>query len=517
VAKPRDTRRRDAIPAEDSRVAATESGAGSTLEGPDDPQLTKRARVSGAVGRIFKTALLLLVIAAVVASTTLLDRSDQVFLLKVFLVVFLSVLPGWLFLLFISVKGTGLYDEYVLNLYRLRIDSLENLPKPPPSSSYWTNWHQATKHLSDRDAARNIYLKKFEAAYGRGAVPESRRRRQRDDNLPDPKHARQARLIQRIGVDAFSPIILLTALFAVGWTIFVQPELARDISVFVSLPLSGLPDLPEDVLRLGFLGSYAFVTQSLVRRYFQMDLRNHAYVSAIARVILVAALILAIHPIWALIGAPEELELAFAFLLGFFPEMGFRLLRKRVSSIVRSEETPEERYPLQQLDGLTIWGQARLMEEGIEDMQNLTTANLVDLMLYTRMPIARLVDWIDQGFLYLRVPAHDSKGKCDRPKLRGVGIRSATDLLDAYEAGTKHDSEFLAALKRMLNTDNQGHDDGGPSAIEGLRRALEGEVNLWHVRKWKSHTWLESPSTSGNGRDSSTEEEVRESLTTPAK
>jgi hypothetical protein len=28
--------------------------------------------------------------------------------------------------------------------------------------------------------------------------------------------------------------------------------------------------------------------------------------------------------------------------------------------------------------------------------------------------------------------------------------------------------------------------------MEGLRRTLEGEVNLWHVRRWKEHTWLTS-------------------------
>src|SRR6266511_2300103 len=50
------------------------------------------------------------------------------------------LLPGWLYLQFIAVKGTGLYDEYVLNLYRLRIDDVANLPKPPPGSRYWAWW-----------------------------------------------------------------------------------------------------------------------------------------------------------------------------------------------------------------------------------------------------------------------------------------------------------------------------------------------------------------------------------------
>ena len=56
-------------------------------------------------------------------------------------------------------------------------------------------------------------------------------------------------------------------------------------------------------------------------------------------------------------------------------------------------------YPLDQLDGFNLWYEARLTEEGVEDMQNLTTMNLVDVILHTRVPAGRLVDWIDQAFL----------------------------------------------------------------------------------------------------------------------
>ena len=469
------------------------NGSSSRGDDADENQLTKRQRLNRSLSRTFRLLLLILVIALAIVSTTMLDRADQIFLLKIFMVVFLSVLPGWLFLQFISVKGTGLYDEYVLNLYRLRIDETANLPKPPPGSSYWREWDAAVpRNIGDYAVARNIYLKKFEAAYGRGTVPESRRKRRRDDNLHGGKHQK---LTERIGADAFSPIVLGTALFTVGWTVVVQPDLARDLNIFVSLPLSGLPDLPQEALRFGFLGAYTFVLQNLVRRYFQMDLRNHAYVSAIARVILVGALIVAIHPVWALTGVAEEVELAFAFFLGFFPEMGFRLLRQRLLSFTQRGETLDERYPLRDLDGLNVWCQARLMEEGIEDMQNLTTANLVDLMLYTRMPIARIVDWIDQAFLYLRVSDNDGEEESDRAKLRHLGIRTATDLIDSCEAGRRHDQGFYDPFLRVLNKDPEE-----PSAIEGLRRALEGEVNLWHIREWKKHKWLKARRVPANGK-----------------
>jgi len=155
-----------------------------------------------------------------------------------------------------------------------------------------------------------------------------------------------------------------------------------------------------------------------------------------ARVILVSALITAVHPLWTMQGVPEQTELAFAFLIGFFPELGLRALRQGLAGVMRTLPIgTDERFPLRQLDGVTIWVQARFLEEGIEDMQNLATANLVDLMLHTRMPISRLVDWIDRAFLYLRVG--NSNGRSakidqgvtgesgDRKLLRRYGIRAA--------------------------------------------------------------------------------------------
>jgi hypothetical protein len=113
---------------------------------------------------------------------------------------------------------------------------------------------------------------------------------------------------------------------------------------------------------------------------------------------------------------------------------------------------------------LSIWYEVRLVEESIEDMQNLATANFVDVMLHTRVPVGRLVDWVDQAYLYLhldrvergiaetrrarRNPAAGPSvsqrlvggsvqpgsrgGTRTRTVLRQVGIRTATDLIKAF-------------------------------------------------------------------------------------
>lgn len=197
-----------------------------------------------------KLFLLVAVIVTALLLTTLLNRPSQVVWLKVFLVFFLSLLSGWLCLRFLAVKVVGLYDEYVLNLYRLKIDRMSNLPKPPPGSLDYGIWSSRVDHSV---VPRNIYLKKFEAVYGTSGVPKSRRFM---DNEDDSRYSSKPRSPERIQGDAFSPVVMMTTLLCVVWMGFLQPELYLGWDVPGNVSLSGLPRMPEDALRYGFLGSY---------------------------------------------------------------------------------------------------------------------------------------------------------------------------------------------------------------------------------------------------------------------
>lgn len=435
------------------------------------------------LSRALKLGLLVLVIAAVLVATAFLDRSSQVSLLKVFLVLFLSLIPGWLYLQFIEVKGRDLYDEFVLNLYRLRIDEPANLPKPPPGTPQWDEWQGAIP--PDVDPGVNIYLRKFEAVYGQSAIPAPRRLRDRDG---DGRFEVEGQgIAERIRVDAFFPIVLLTVLLCAGWSSVMVPELIGGVRIY-SGPFSGLPRLPVDLLQYAFIGAYAFIIQHVVRRYFLYDLKSNAFVSGIVRVIIAASVVVALHPIFTILNIATDMQATLAFLIGFFPDYGFRLAWRSVTTKLGGSDPSAQRFPLSEIDGLDIWSRARLMEEGIEDMQNLATANLVDVMLNTRTPVNRLVDWVDQAFLYLRVIPETEPDGGDRARLRRLGIRSATDLFDAFAEDDAVDPDFRSRFLYYLNDDERG-----PSVTEGLRRSLEGEVNLWHIRQWKKRNWLIGP------------------------
>jgi hypothetical protein len=242
----------------------------------------------------------------------------------------------------------------------------------------------------------------------------------------------------------------------------------------------------------------------LIRRYFQDDLKTAAYTNASSRIVAVTLLITAVHQVWPSAWSVEQ-ELATAFLIGVFPQVGLKALQNLIALPLRPLIPSLERpYPLSDLDGLNIWYEARLLEEGVEDMQNLATANLVDVMLRTRVPVERLIDWVDQAHLYLRVGkerSKDAEGReqpSDRDMLRRLGIRTATDLEDAFRPSLRpgadgrmepdpieESPEFLERLRGALDRPGETL----PSATRSILKTFAREPNLYHVRQWKSFSW----------------------------
>jgi len=341
--------------------------------------------------------------------------------LKLFALWCLAFLPGWLYVRFLDLRAKALWSEYVLNLHRLGWDLPWHLPAPPVASGFYEQW-EAGPHGRPAD---NIYRQKFEAYYGR----------QITSSTPGEDY--------RVRSESLFPVFLATAVLAVGWAAVLWD--AR----FVTDPAG-----PWDVLKYGFLGSYAFVTSMLIRRFFQSDLRPSAYATAVYRIMLVLLIVTVLHQI---LGGVAEVagraEVAVAFVIGFFPLVGLQALQRVTSRALRRFVPPvTSDYPLDQLDGFNLWYEARLTEEGVEDMQNLTTMNLVDVILHTRVPPGRLVDWTDQAFLLTHLERADRaelnqlrqedqpaaagraplSGAQARLNLRRVGIRTATDLLKAF-------------------------------------------------------------------------------------
>lgn len=418
--------------------------------------------------------------------------------LKLAAVVVLAFLPGWLYVRFLGQRAGALWNEYVLNLHRLAWDEPGFLPEPPCSSAYFEEWSNARKALCPAAAGEmvkvNIYQQKFDAYYGRSV----------SEIDPDTDFT--------VRVDMLFPVFLATAVLAIGWTAVLW-----DPSFAVS------PSSVWDVAKYAFVGAYIFTLQSLIRRFFQSDLRPSAYASLLVRFIVALSMTLALVQILSVSWGAQA---AVAFVVGIFPAVALQALKRNCQALlgVRVRSATAD-YPLDQIDGLDLWYQDRLMEEGIEDMQNLATANLVDVMLHCRVPVNRLIDWVDQAHLYLHLD-HAETGRSERRAvdrqlrdevtkgelapsaeamtanasdgdlahariwgssslrsragtrtrlaLRQLGIRTATDLLNVFS-----DDTTLAEAK-------ESHSGLDEFQVRLLRRALLREDGLTPVRNWQA-------------------------------
>jgi hypothetical protein len=66
-------------------------------------------------------------------------------------------------------------------------------------------------------------------------------------------------------------------------------------------------------------------------------------------------------------------------------------------------------------------------------MQNLATMNLVDVILHTRVPPGRLVDWTDQAFLLIHLDRVElTERRTDGHAPARLKLRRVADLLKAF-------------------------------------------------------------------------------------
>jgi hypothetical protein len=272
------------------------------------------------------------------------------------------------------------------------------------------------------------------------------------------------------------------------------------------------------------------------------DLRPKSYTDITVRIITVAALASLLQ---VLLPDDAPALLVFAFATGLVPQTAFTLLReaiqsydvawsgdwrgkrgKRASNRAAKDEaagdcgpatrdgSPDKRplpelddpLPLTDLEGIDLYDRARLASEGITNIEALAHSDLVELLVQTRIPAPRLVDWVDQSIFYLHVPRNDMVSAWDddpagQPSsyevLRRVGIRNATDLLRAAEKAKRRAENDESAEEGKCADRNKCENtflqilgpasDGGPERLSVIVDAIEDEEWISNLRYWRAH------------------------------
>lgn len=478
------------------------------------------------------TIVLIVAIAALFFVVFLLEPKYQAALLRTIFLVIVCSLPALMYYLFIATKKYSLLNEFTQNLTRLGLVH----PKRVPPELVLPELLRETEQ--QREKRFFTYIQKFEAVYG--AIPTKLSGKvlqpiESEDLVPEDKQESLGEtegLATKFTVDTTIPVIAATLLIALGWLITLPPWQGRLIltrqitqTATESQATGALPVVPQpqpspgagataqpsptpteeqvatekwlsvynpilSPVRFAFIGAYFFTLQMLFRRYVRRDLRSSAYVAVSLR------LILSVIGIWVVVeavkmgpsswmGAGQQAQtvekslLVLGFVIGVFPRVGWQVIQasiKRVCSIaVPSLQT---QLPLSDLDGLTVWHEARLEEEDIENIPNMATADLVDLFINTRFPPDRIIDWVDQAILYTHLgPQPKENGKAGlREILRGHGIRSATSLIETYnQSEFHHDREALEEIMPTV----------GRKTMRSLVDAIGTNPVLKMIQTWK--------------------------------
>ena len=292
------------------------------------------------------------------------------------------------------------------------------------------------------------------------------------------------------------PIIVSTLVITLGWILTMWPVGPVFPDGNAEFLLALIPQ--HTAVGFGFLGGYFFAINMLLRRYSRADLKPKAYSHVTVRLFetFVVVWVISVLPIWGegsgTLGEASQSAnpylLVFAFFVGIIPSTGIRVMREFLESLkILRNRIPslDERQPLNNLDGITLYERARLVEEGIENIENLVYYPLVDLMLQTRIPLTRLIDWVDQGILYLHL-ADGKGGTPDLLKLREYGIRNASDLVEAYEAASERGGEEARSLLSILDGDPAAQ----PKRLQVIYDALQNDEWLENIVGWRDRNRL---------------------------
>ena len=398
---------------------------------------------------------------ALIGSVTVLPQRYQFIALRSVILVTVCLLPAVMWFLFIAARKASLLNGFLANLYRL------GLITPSPRSS-------SASPAADpaHDQRLMSYLQKFESVYGR--LPQS----VRDSVLKKGISPYKASdVTSPIGQSTTTiPVMLSTILIALGWLVTLPPAQVPHTVTDASSWARAIEPTATPVT-LAFLGAYFFSLQMLFRRYVRNDLGGSAYVAVSMRIVL------AVIGTWVVMVASLQLGLAtkgqllvIGFVIGVFPQVAWQIIQTAFSKTISfiHLKSMESDLPLSDLDGLTVWHEARLEEEDIENIPNMATTDLVELFINTRFPPERIIDWVDQAILYTQLGANN---KGFRDVLRLHGIRTATSFL-----------EVSAAIKKQQEK-SAADDTTSDSAMEfdsSLEAALSTNSNLALVQRWRT-------------------------------
>ena len=373
--------------------------------------------------------------------------SNPIAVARVAFIYMAVLLPASLFFLFIATRRESLFNQYATSLDRLGLLRKRQLRVASADAAHY---------LTETDImfAKRVksYLDRFSAVYGTlpaGTVNNFLASVQGADDAQTPTaDAVTGELFASFELKTVLPVFGASALIAMGWIMVLPPypmpplsealyTLEKSYGVNAWYLWAAEPVLMPAAF--AFLGAYFFSLQMLIKRFTRRDLGPNAYNAVSMRIIL------ATLGVWV---AAQWFDLAdkvptghgtvfiLSFAVGAFPLIIWQLVAnmlKRLPGAFLALPNLAGTQPLSRVDGLSVWHEARLDEEDIENVPNLATADIVELMLNTKIAPNRIIDWVDQSMLLMTIPPAPKEGVQSwiGTVLTNNGIRTASALVAA--------------------------------------------------------------------------------------
>jgi hypothetical protein len=234
------------------------------------------------------------------------------------------------------------------------------------------------------------------------------------------------------------------------------------------------------LLYWGWAGAWIYSFHLTWRRFLAYDLTPSVYVFTASRFVLamtIGGIVgVGMGTFSTAAGVRFDVNMAtvciVTFFVGFFPEQGINWIAATAQKALGQQGGIAKETRLSEIEGLGIWHQGRLRQEGIENVQNLATADVPALVVGTPFPVNQIVDWVDQAILL----AYASQEQFEA--LEKAGVLRASDVLT-----TMSDNKGLNALADAAGLKK--------SELKVLSRVLQSALNIKMVSRFRWQSSLD--------------------------
>jgi hypothetical protein len=370
-------------------------------------------------------------VTILLASLLILDPGARLIVMHVAFLACVIILPPSLFFVFLAMRRQSLLNAHIANLYRL---GLLNRRYAGPLQNEETELARRCRVGS--------YFERFAALYGTLPADDVRHfieatgpntaRADQQDSFPILSAGRNASFELRTVL----PVVASVLPVSIGWLVVLPPGGLPELApVHWSLAF-GEPH--RAAVAFAFLGAYFFSLQMLVRRFITRDLGPNAYTAMSERILLAT---IGVWIIQQVIPADTSHFYVIAFVIGAFPLVVWQVVSqvaKKATGFLLRIPSLQTGRPVGELSGLTVWHEVRLEEEDVENVEAMATVDIIELLLSTRFPPHRIIDWVDEAILRINLQRVGRiKGKSNSEKslaeiLSVINIRTASALVLAY-------------------------------------------------------------------------------------